>query len=284
MLSIRTNNAALAAVRATDSASRTANTAQTRLATGYRINSAQDDAAGLQIATRLKAQTAGIAVAMRNTQNDISLMQVASGAVDSIIGLFSRMHDLAIQAADASATPTDKDALQTEFVGLFQEVWSVVGTRYNGEDLFISQPPNNHAKLFFPVQMQTGEGAANSMVVDLQPQLIGTFDSLKYDNTALETILTANASQAIDDTANAIDSWATLGSAMGAVSNRLERVYQNLSNISTNTQAATGRIMNTDYASVTAEVTSSQMLEQASTAMLKQSSAIPGMILSLVQE
>jgi flagellin len=284
MLSIRTNNVAVAAARAANSASRAANTAQTRLATGYRINSAQDDAAGLQIATRLKAQTAGIAVAMRNTQNDISLMQVASGAVDSIIGLFSRMHDLAIQAADASATPTDKDALQTEFVGLFQEVWSVVGTRYNGEDLFISQPPNNHAKLFFPVQLQIGEGSANSMVVDLQPQLIGTFDSLKYDNTALETILTANASQAIDDTANAIDSWATLGSAMGAVSNRLEHVYQNLSNISTNTQAATGRIMDTDYASVTAEVTSAQMLEQASTAMLKQSSAIPGMILSLVQE
>jgi flagellin len=282
MLSIRTNNVAVAAARAANSASRAANTAQTRLATGYRINSAQDDAAGLQIATRLKAQTAGIAVAMRNTQNDISLMQVASGAVDSIIGLFSRMHDLAIQAADASATPTDKDALQTEFVGLFQEVWSVVGTRYNGEDLFISQPPNNHAKLFFPVQLQIGEGSANSMVVDLQPQLIGTFDSLKYDNTALETILIANASQAIDVTANAINSWATLGSAMGAISNRLEHVYQNLSNISTNTQAATGRIMDTDYASVTAEVTSAQMLEEASTAMLKQSSAIPGMILSLV--
>jgi flagellin len=284
MLSIRTNNAAIAAARATDSASRAANMAQTRLATGYRINSAQDDAAGLQIATRLKAQTAGIAVAMRNTQNDISLMQVASSAVDSIISLFSRMHDLAIQAADASSTATDKDALQTEFVALFQEVWSVVGTRYNGEDLFISQPPNNHAKLFFPVQMQTGEGAENVTIVNLQPQLIGTFDSLKYDNVALETILTQNASAAIDDTVQAIDSWATLGSAMGAVSNRLEHVYQNLSNISTNTQAATGRIMDTDYASVTAEATSAQMLEQASIAMLKQSSAIPGMILSLVQE
>src|SRR5471030_1333515 len=100
MLSIRTNNAAIAAANATNDASRAANTAQTRLATGYRINSAQDDAAGLQIVTRLKSQTSGMAVAMRNVLNDISLMQVASGTVDSIVTLFGRMHDLAIKAAD----------------------------------------------------------------------------------------------------------------------------------------------------------------------------------------
>lgn len=283
MLSLRTNTAALAATRVADISSRAAAVAQERLSTGYHINSAMDDAAGLQIATRLKSQTSGMAVAMRNTQNDISLMQVASSAVDSIISIFGRMHDLAIQAADASATPMDKAALQDEFVGLFQEVWNEVGTRYNGEDLFISQPPNNHAKLFYPVQMQTGEGSDNVMTVDLQPELLGTFNSLKYDNTALETILTENASSAIDDTVNAIDSWSRLGSAMGAVSNRLEHVYQNLANISTNTQAATGRIMDTDYASESAAATSAQMLVQASTSMLRQTNSVPSLILSLVQ-
>ena len=284
MLSLRTNTTSLAATRAADKSGRAAAVAQTRLSTGYRINSAMDDAAGLQIATRLKAQTAGMAVAMRNTQNDISLMQVAGNAVDSIISLFSRMHELAIQAADASSTAMDKDALQTEFVGLFQEVWNEVSTRYSGEDLFISQPPNNHAKLFFPMQMQIGEGSVNVMTVDLQPQLIGTFDSLKYNNTDLETILTEHASDAIDDTSNAINSWAALGSAMGAVSNRLEHVYQNLTNISANTQAATGRILDTDYASESAAATSAQMLVQASTAMLKQANSVPSMILSLVQQ
>lgn len=282
MLSIRTNNAAIAAARATNSAPRMASIAQTRLATGYRINSAQDDAAGLQIATRLKAQTAGMAVAMRNTQNDISLMQVAGSAVDSIISLFGRMHELAIQAADASSTQTDKEALQTEFVGLFQEVWNEVGTRYNGEDLFISQPPNNHAKLFFPVQMQIGEQSENVMTVNLQPQLLGTFNSLKYDNSALETILTEHANEAIDDTVNAIDSWSALGSAMGAVSNRLDHVYQNLANISSNTAAARGQIMDTDYASESAEATSAQMLMQSSTAMLKQSSSVTSLAMSLI--
>jgi flagellin len=254
----------------------------TRLSTGYRINSAMDDAAGLQIATRLKSQTSGMAVAMRNTQNDISLMQTASSAVDSIISLFGRMHDLAIQAADASSTQTDKEALQTEFVGLFQEVWNEVGTRYNGEDLFISQPPNNHAKLFYPVQMQIGESSKNVMMVDLQPQLIGTFDSLKFDNSALETILTQNANAAIADTVNAINSWAALGSAMGAVSNRLEHVYQNLANISANAQAATGRILDTDYATESAAATSAQMLEQASTSMLKQSNSASQLTISLI--
>lgn len=282
MLSLRTNTSAMAATRAADQSSRSAAIAQTRLSTGYRINSAQDDAAGLQIATRLKAQTSGMAVAMRNVQNDISLMQVASGAVDSIVSIFSRMHDLAIQAADASSTASDKNTLQTEFVALFEQVWGVVGTRYNGEDLFIAQPPNNHAKLFFPVQMQTGESAANVMTVNLQPQLIGTFDSLKYDNTALETILTQNASAAIDDTLNAINSWSALGSAMGAVSNRLEHVYQNLANISVNTQAATGRILDTDYASESAAATSAQMLEQSSAAMVKQSNSVVQLTISLV--
>lgn len=272
----------MSATRATDRASRASAVSQTRLATGYRVNSAMDDAAGLQIATRLKAQTAGIAVAMRNTQNDISLMQVATSAVDSIVNLFGRMHDLAIQAADSSTTMADKSALQDEFVGLFQEVWSVVGTRYDGEDLFISQPPNNHAKLFFPVQMQTGEGSANAMTINLQPQLIGTFDSLKYDNDALETILTEHANETIDDTVAAIDSWAALGSALGAVSNRLEHAYQNLTNMSTNTQEAFGRFMDTDYATESAAATSSQMLMQASTAMLKQSTNVASLTMSLI--
>jgi flagellin len=132
--------------------------------------------------------------------------------------------------------------------------------------------------------MQIGEGAANVMIVDLQPQMLGTFNSLKYDNSDLETILTQNANEAIEDMVDAINSWAALGSAMGAVSNRLEHVYQNLTNVSANTQAATGRIMDTDYASESAAATSAQMLVQSSTAMLKQSNSVPSLILSLVQQ
>lgn len=282
MLSLRTNSAALSATNAIDQSSRAASVAMTRLSTGYRINSAQDDAAGLQIATRLKAQTSGMAVAMRNTQNDISLMQVAEGAVDTIITLFGRMKDLAIQAADGSTTAIDKEALQTEFVSLFAEVWHGVETKYNGEDLFISTPPNNHAKLWYPVQMQTGESSRSVMTVDLQPALIGTLDSLNYTNADLDVVLTQNASQAIENSANAIDRWAALRSEMGAVSNRLEHVYNNLTNISTNTKNAEGRIMDTDYATESAAATSSQMLVQAGTSMLKHAQQMAQLTISLV--
>jgi flagellin len=114
--------------------------------------------------------------------------------------------------------------------------------------------------------------------------MLGTFNSLKYNNDDLETILTQNANSAIDDMVDAINSWGALGSAMGAVSNRLEHSYQNLANMSANTQSATGRIMDTDYAAESAAATSSQMLVQSSTAMLKQANTMPSLILSLVQQ
>src|SRR6185369_15941032 len=90
-------------------------TSMSRLSTGFRINSAMDDAAGLQIATRLKTQTSGMGVAMRNTQNSISLMQTAEGALDETTNILNRMKDLATQAADGSSTAADQTAMQKEF-------------------------------------------------------------------------------------------------------------------------------------------------------------------------
>ncbi len=108
----------------------------TRLGTGFRINSAMDDAAGLQIATRLKAQTSGMAVAMRNTQNSISLMQTAEGAFNEVTNMLIRMKDLATQAADASATTSDKTAMQAEFDSLTAELSNIVGnTTFGGAKL-----------------------------------------------------------------------------------------------------------------------------------------------------
>lgn len=282
MLSLRTNSAALSAVNAADRAGRAAAVAQTRLSTGYRINSAMDDAAGLQIATRLKAQSSGMAVAMRNVQNGISLMQTVGGVVQNIISLFSRMHDLAIQAADGSSSLADRQALQTEFASQYDEVWNQLSTQYAGEDLFISQAPQYHAKLWHLLNFQIGDASSDTMSVDLLPVLGQTPLSLKWGTSELQTVLTQDASQTVDDTAQAIDLWSAVGSAVGAVSNQLAHVYSNLANQSANTQAATGRILDTDYAAETASATSEQMLEQASTAMLKQSNSVVSLALSLV--
>ena len=282
MLSLRTNTGALAAVVAADRAGRAAAVAQTRLATGYRVNSAMDDAAGLQIATRLKAQSSGIAVAMRNTQNGISMMQTVEGAVQNIISLYSRMHDLAIQAADGSSSQEDKLALQNEFAAQYDEVWNQLGLQWAGEDLFITRAPQYNAKLWSPFNLQIGESSSDTMTVDLRPVVGQTPLGLKWGTTELQTVLTQNANQTIDDTAKAIDIWSAVGSVVGAVANRLEYVYSNLANESANTQAAQGRIMDTDYATETASATSEQMLEQASTAMLKQSNSTASLTLSLV--
>jgi flagellin len=241
-----------------------------------------DDAAGLQIATRLAAQSSGMTMAMRNIQNGISLMQVADTVAGSLVDIFSRMHDLAIQAADGSSTQTDKVALQGEFVELFDHAWQVLSTTYNGESLFVNTGAFGSDKFMQPLKFQIGDDSADVMVADLSKALIQTLPSFKYGDIDLVDILTAHSSDAIADMSFAIDSWASLRSAAGAIANTLEHASNNLATMLTNTKASQGRVMDTDYASETAVATSSQMLMQASTAMLKQSGSTIELTLSLI--
>ena len=136
MLSLHTNAAALSAQNSISKTQQSLSTSMTRLSTGYRINSAMDDAAGLQIATRLKAQTSGMAMAMRNTQNATSMIQTADGALGETVNILVRMKDLATQAADGSATTDDKTAMQAEFDTLTAELTNIVGnTSFGGAKL-----------------------------------------------------------------------------------------------------------------------------------------------------
>lgn len=282
MLSMRTNVASLSAQNALTRAAVSQSTAAIRLSTGYRINSAMDDAAGLQIATRLAAQSSGMTMAMRNIQNGISLMQVADSVAGSLVDIFSRMHDLAIQAADGSSTKADKAALQEEFVAMFDQAWEVVSTTFNGEYLFVDTGAASSDKFMRPLNFQIGDSSSDVMTANFRDPLIQTLPSFKYGDTDLLDILTAHASEAIEDMSSAIDAWASFRSATGAVANALAHASNNLGNMLTNTQAATGRIMDADYATESANATSSQMLMQASTSMLKQSSSASQLTLSLI--
>ena len=133
MLSLHTNAAALSAQNALSRTQNNLSTSMTRLSTGYRINSSMDDAAGLQIATRLKAQTSGQQVAMTNTQNSKSLLQTADGAFDEVTNMLVRMKDLATQAADASSNADDKTAMQSEYDALGQELGNIMkNTTFGG--------------------------------------------------------------------------------------------------------------------------------------------------------
>lgn len=283
MLSLHTNSSSLAATNAFMHASRVQSVAATRLSTGYRINSAMDDAAGLQIATRLASQMSGTQVAMRNIQNGISLMQVTDGAIDGMTQLFTRMHDLAIQAADASSSHEDKLALQTEFTELFRQAWQVRDVRYNGEQLMVSHP-DEPAKFRTPMSFQIGADGSSVLKADFNEVLYLVGTGFKYTvPTDTNTILTERASQAIQDTSEAIDALASARSIVGAVGNRLDTAYRNAANLLENTTVAKGRITDTDFATESAQAVSGQMLMQSSATMLKQSDKLKQLTLSLVQ-
>jgi flagellin len=302
MLSLHTNSAALSAQNSISKTQSNLSTSQTRLSTGYRVNSAMDDAAGLQIATRLKAQTSGMATAMRNTQNSISLLQTGEGALDETTTILTRMKDLATQSADASSTDTDRTAMQAEFDALSNELSNIVGnTSFGGTRLFaVTTGGDTGTFVGGSITFQIGASKDEKMDVDLKTNVdsmtaaIGSAATqFKFDGTAgtagaasaagTEIASGTAANSTIDTLTSAINAVGSLRSQLGAVSNRLDHVYNNLANISSNTTAATGRIMDTDFAAESSNMTSAQMLLQAGTAMLKQSNSTSSLVMSLLQ-
>ena len=305
MLSLHTNNAALSAQNSLARTQSTLSTSMTRLSTGFRINSAMDDAAGLQIATRLKAQTSGMAVAMRNTQNSISMMQTAEGALDEVTNILTRMKDLATQAADGSSSDSDRTAMQSEFTSLTDELSNIVkNTSFGGTGL-LNNTAGSLGKFAAAIDFQIGASKDEKMSLNISSNVTTMHTNIQLaalgfnggaaigtatakgteisDSTANDGTGAGNANGTIDKLKTAIESVSTVRSAIGAAANRLDHVYNNLSNISTNTANATGRIMDVDFATESAKMTSNQMLMQAGTAMLKQSNSMSSMVMSLLQ-
>lgn len=294
MLSLHTNFASLSAQSSVGKSQSALATSQQRLGTGFRINSAMDDAAGLQIATRLKAQTSGMAMAMRNTQNGISMMQTGEGAFDEVTSMLSRMKDLATQAADASSSAADKTAMQAEYDALGNQLTQIMSnTTFGGMNLL--KNTTGTLAVAGGVTFQIGATSAETFTLNqaanftsLQGALTNVSSNYSSAGTAVVTAgteLTAvgSANGMIDTINTAIDAVGTVRSALGAASIRLDHVFNNLQSMSTNTTQATSRIMDVDYASETANMTSQSMLMQAGTSMLKQSSQMSQMVLSLLQ-
>ncbi|MCS0629878.1 flagellin [Telluria mixta] len=290
MLSLHTNAASLSAQNSLSRTQSALSTSMTRLSTGYRINSSMDDAAGLQIATRLKAQTSGMAVAMRNTQNSTSMLQTADGALGEVSNILVRMKDLATQSADASSTTDDKDAMQSEFDALGNELNNIMkNTTFGGKALL------SGGTIASSMTFQIGASSSETMTLDLSAA--GTVGSVADLDTALGAVtakyaapgatagteLTSAPTTAMDNVKAALDKLGATRSALGGAANRLDHVFNNLSNISTNTQNATGRIMDVDFATESSSMTSNQMLMQAGTAMLKQTNSMSSMVMSLLQ-
>jgi flagellin len=322
MLSLHTNNAALSAQNSINRTQNSLSTSMTRLSTGYRINSAMDDAAGLQIATRLKAQTSGMAVAMRNTQNSTSMLKTAEGALDEVSNILVRMKDLATQAADSSSTAADQKAMQGEYDALGKELYNIMNnTTFGGSKLLkggtiaeamtfqIGATKDEVMEVDLATLMTDVDGTANggnassadldgngllavseayasgTLAEEFGGELFDIENHADGDDTTLASasVGQAKANVTIDIIAKAIDKVGEVRSSLGAAANRLDHVYNNLANISTNTKNATGRIMDVDFATESANMTSNQMLLQAGTAMLKQSNSMSSMVMSLLQ-
>jgi flagellin len=244
-----------------------------------------------------------MAVAMRNTQNSTSMLQTADGALSEVSNILVRMKDLATQAADASSTADDQKAMQAEYNELGNELNNIMNnTKFGGKALLKGGTTAS------AMQFQIGASSAETMTVDLSAAMTaleGTattglqgvsknYGSINTANnkeifdgaggaTPSATVGATNANATIGVISAAIDKLGAVRSGLGAAANRLEHVHNNLANISTNTQAAAGRIMDVDFASESAKMTSSQMLLQAGTAMLKQSNSMSSMVMSLLQ-
>jgi flagellin len=307
MLSLHTNAATLSAQNSLSRTQSSLSTSMTRLSTGYRINSAMDDAAGLQIATRLKAQTSGMAVAMRNTQNSISMLQTAEGALNEVSNILTRMKDLATQAADGSSSGDDQSAMQKEFNSLTKELSNIVkNTSFGGAKLLNNATADG--KFTAVVKFQIGADSTETMDFNISGAggaLAGMHNAIEsasqdFDGGAAATATTpgtlgleisgatsaagaTNANATIGRLQTAIEAVSTVRSEMGAAANRLNHVYNNLANVSTNTKNATGRIMDVDFATESSNMTAKQMLMQAGTAMLKQTNSMSSMVMSLLQ-
>ncbi len=287
MLSLNTNTAALSTQGSLAGTQKSLSTSMTRLGTGLRINSAMDDAAGLQIAARLNAQVSGMAVAQRNTQNGISMLQTGEGALSEVTNILTRMKDLATESATASTTTEGRTALQAEYDSLGLELYNIASnTTFGGNKLLVGGTMGNASLTF-----QIGAEASEQMTVDLKTTLTAVDTALKAVSkeygaspAAGTEVTTATAANGIlSALTTALDAVGKSRGEMGAAANRLDHVYNNLQNISTNVSAAKGRIMDTDYATESSNMTSKQMLMQASSSMLKQANSMSSLVMSLLQ-
>jgi flagellin len=277
---INTNLASLNAQRNLSSTQNQLSTAIQRLSSGLRVNSAKDDAAGLAIANRMDGQARGMAVAVRNANDGISLSQVAEGALGKVTDMMQRMRELAVQAANASNTTTDRTSLNAEFQQLAQEVdRTLQSTRFNGQAILAGSAG--------ALQFQIGANNATTDQLAVTTTNMATAANIIAVTTATTAVISGtnatNANAMISALDTALDTINSERATYGAVQNRFEAVIANLQIASENQTAAKSRIMDADFAKETAMLTRTQILQQAGTAMLAQANQVPQQVLQLLK-
>jgi len=251
-----------------------------KLSSGFRINRAADDAAGLAISEKMRNQIRGLEQANKNALDGISLIQKAEGALNETHAMLQRMSELYTQAANAVLTTNDTAKIEKEINQLSSQLDAISSqTKFNTKDL-LSTGVANKALTF-----QVGANAGDTIILSLAAADTGTLGIAAGDLTALDDpdTLNATATGNLSLIQDAINSVSAMRSDLGAVQNRLEHTINNLGTTSENLQAAESRIRDVDMAKEMSESTKTNILQQAATAMLAQANQQPQGVLQLLR-
>ena len=276
---VNTNVFALNSQRALNMSQNSMAPSLERLSSGLRINRAKDDAAGLAISERFTSQIRGLQQANRNANDGISLLQTAEGALAEVGNMFQRMRELAVQSVNGTVSNSDKNSLQLEFGELKDEITRTLdSTEFNGTNLL---------KTDKTLTMQVGFKNGGSYQVNVSTTNLATKNlsagGLKSVLANLSIGSGGQAGSLIGLLDSAINNVSAKRATFGAKQNRLEATVRNNANIIENQSAARSRVLDADFASETANLTRTQILQQAGIAMLAQANQLPQSALSLLR-
>lgn len=271
-LFVNTNVSSLTAQRNLSESSNSLNTSFERLSSGFRINRAADDAAGLQISDRMTSQVQGLNQAVRNANDAISLTQTAEGALGEVTTSLQRMRQLAVQSQNGINSDADREALDKEFQALGTEIDRVAGTTKFGDINLLS------GGLTASFLVGANGGAGEKIEVTATTT---SFSTAKLGVSG-DVTTSANAATALTNIDAALSTVGTQRAEFGATQNRFQSTIRNLSNISENVTNARSQIRDTDFATETAKLTRNQIVQQASLTVLSQANQRPQAALSLL--
>ena len=250
-----------------------------KLSSGYRINRAADDAAGLSISEKMRRQIRGLTQASTNAQDGISMVQTAEGALNEVTDMLQRMNELSVKAANGTYTSTQKQYIADEINQLTSEINRVATTTKFNDQLLLSGNFATNA-----MTLQIGNESGETMSVKISAMLATDID------TTLDGSIDWTGTSAFDDISALIDTLkdglekvASQRSALGAIQNRLDHTINNLDNVVENTTSAESRVRDTDMAKEMVTYSNNQILAQAGQAMLAQANQVNQGVLSLLQ-
>ncbi|MCR4554534.1 MAG: flagellin [Succinivibrionaceae bacterium] len=279
-LYVNTNTSSINSQRNLSKSTSSLSSSYTKLASGFRINSAKDDAAGLQISNRMTSQINGLTQGNRNANDGISLAQVTEGALDEVTTMLQRMRTLAIQSANGTNSSEERTALNDEVKELQAEIARIgTDTSFGGTLKIFGATGNDNSIIGAngkaTIEFQVGSNANEVISIEFKSMsnLLNT-NSSTTDNLekgkVIEVDTAAHSQTAIDKIDAMIQNVDAFRAKLGAVQNRLESTISNQENIIENVNDARSRIRDVDYAAETAKMAQQQILQQASTSMLSQ--------------